>query len=585
MNAERVFRILWGPTLENALDFTWPVVGSAPTFSRSPRAGAVLVPNGAGVVASVQGRYYRLSLRAQYFGAAQNFGALGLQAFLDWAADSNPFTLVPHTGIPTLTVTGCYLEGPFLRPSVSLERDSSQTLTLTILHPTIDLGLAWRGLYFEYAAGQSLTDPTSLYVQSRASIAYEIGPDAYLHQIASGVIADGHYPNGTLDGLQTVSIQPAVTNDVASPEDLTANAPAGWTKNECTITANNAFAPDKSPTADLVVESVTVGAIHTCVSNAITIGAGNVQTAVAFVRASGRYNGILWFNDSIGGAGGNRCGIQFDLNAGTAFAATIGTGTLQAFSIIPLAGGWYRLYIRGALGGAITTSYLALRLGDAVAAFTYTGDGVSGMYFWGATAVQGGTNSIARYTPTTSVSDKLTTPFTTTGMLTTPQQSFWLYAKWVDEGTAYLTAYPRIVSIGTSNTPSIIVFGNKTNSGNNRYGLEGWGAANLFSIDDWPTTTVNPGDTVEMFATIVYSAATGFWTATLSWSLNGGAVTTLASNTSSQPVPPAWGTQTILFADIGVTSVGCHGMATLKLGPYVASGPASVGSLVVARFA
>src|SRR5690349_24661784 len=147
MTPERVFRILWGPTLENALDFAWPVVGSSPLHWRAPRPESQLVVNQGVNVAWVTGRYYRLRVTAQYFALAQNFGGYGLQAFIDWAADSNAFTLMPNINTPTLTVTGCYLEGPFDKLSPSLEQVTTQTLDLTSPHPTYDVAVPVRGLF------------------------------------------------------------------------------------------------------------------------------------------------------------------------------------------------------------------------------------------------------------------------------------------------------------------------------------------------------------------------------------------------------------------------------------------------------
>lgn len=566
MNVERVFRILWGPTLENALDFAFPVVGEAPTFSRQPRTNSAMIPTGAAALAVITGRHYRLKLNAKYFGGPQNFGATGLQAFIDWAADANQFTLMPNIALPTLTVTGCYLEGPFTQLSPSQEKDGTQTLPLTILHPTVDLGIAWRGLFFEYVAGSSLTDPARL-TYLRGSIGYEITPQGYLLSRPADVICDGHYPGGIGGaGVQTTHISAAVANDIGTPEDLT-NATSWPVKNECTITPNGAKAPDQNVTADLIVESANPAAIHTCNSAAITIVAGDVQTAIAFVRDGGRTNGILWFNDAPTGAGGNRFGVAFNLLTGTITGTqTLGTGTLQASAIVPMAGGWYMLYIRGTLGGAVTTSYLALRLGDngGTGTFTYTGDGVSGMYFWGATAVHGsGCPPVSMYAPTVRSADTLTAPW-----LQVPQ-AMWVLIEFVEGGAAPANATNGPFNIGT---PGVTPFTRYDTFANPGYRFSHQTPTVAFSST--PSGVPVVGDTVALLG-IIYpdGSVEGHQV------INAGAET-VGARSGAIPFSAAWSNNILQLIHDGFTG----GLARLRIGPFVATGPAAVTTIAQARY-
>ncbi len=463
MTSERVFRILWGPTLESSLDFTWPVVGSMPLHWRAPRAQSQLITNGTSSVAWITGRYYRLRVTAQYFAAQQNFGSTGLQAFLDWAADSNSFTLVPNIATPTITVPGCYLEGPFTSLNPVLEKDSTQTLDLTILHPTQDVGLAWRGLFFEYATGGSLSDPLA-YTFSRASIAYEINNQGYLTQLASGVLADGHTPSPVGDGLQGTLVRSAITNDVTFPEALDN---AAWDKTDnVTITANSTIykAPDQASTADTVVETATVTVTHTVKSATWTIVSADVVTCLAFVKNLGRFRGVLAIGDT---TRTNAVGVIYDLHAGTVASFTAGAGTLAASKIVPLANGWFLLWFRGQVNGGVTTAQLSLRLRDGSGNETYTGDAASGTFLWGASAVHGAANLLPGYAQASGVADLLYAPFTSTP---TNLNNATIYVRalrpfWADAAGTF-GVFPGLFAVGrgaSGTDPSITIFGDSAN--------------------------------------------------------------------------------------------------------------------------
>lgn len=601
LQPERAFRILWGPTLANALDLASPAdgrgIGELPTLYRQPREGSTQLVNQGATVAWVNARRFYLKFRARFVDAPHNFGAAGVMAFLDWASDGGAFTLVPNLATPALTVPGCRLEGTFVQPAWGVEQGEVYGLDLTVWHPTIDLGVSWRGLFFEYAAGGSLSDPI-LAAYSRSSVGYEITPAGYLLQHPANSLCDGHYPwgiggTGMQMGIQTTLIEPAVTNDVTNPEDLTNNT--SWTKTDCSITANSLKAPDGNITADLIVEDAVASVFHTCTSAAISITAGDPQTALCFVHDGGRSKGLFMFTDGSTGAGTNKVGVQFDLFAGTvtAGAAVAGSGVLLASGIVPLAGGWFMLWFRGTIGGAVAQDWLTLRLGDASGNFTYTGDGASGIWFWGCTAVHGANNNVASYTPTTSAADALALPWAPTGLGATTQQSFWFYAQWVESGAAYCGGFPVVVKLGYGNFGgagvgvSLAIFGNKGNSGNNRYGFEAWSnGTQLFIIDDWPTTTLNFGDVLEAFGTVVWDAATNHWTASLQVAQNGAVVSTLGPTALNPLTQAFWNAPaTYLGAGSGVGNfpTAAAGVAVVRAGPYVPTGPFSVQQLAIAR--
>lgn len=563
----REFSILWGPGLINRIDFSYPVVGDSPRTWRSLREGSERLEAGASVDVSVTGQDYYLAVTAKWFDLEHATDPTGLQAFITWANNGHVFTLVPDIDLPGLTVPGCMLVQPFADPSWSVEGGGEMTVDLLIRHPTIDLNVAWRGLFFEYKAGQSLTDRDATFL--RPSTGYEIGPSGYLVSRTSNDPTDGHYQDRD---LQTLLLTDTVVNDVTNPEALDN---ASWTKNECTITANDAIAPDGAKTADLIVESVTASAIHTCTSAAITIAADDTWTALCFVRNGGRGQGIFWMNDAATGAGGNRAGVAFNLFTGTITGnQVLGTATLVASKIVPLAGGWFMLWIRGTLGGAITTAYLTLRLGDNAGNFTYTGDGASGMYFWGATAVHPASKCVTTYAARSR--DELTFPLGQTGMHT--PQAMWFYVKFVEGGTAVIAEGDgrRLFFLGTS-TPGYWV----QNIGGIYRSTHHNGSTQIGNGNGTLTAPAF-GDVVEILSTINADGSVN-----MRQSINGGAETSgtvSAANALATQWGFAGGYPKLHFnMQDPAAKVGYNAFAVVKSGPLVASGPRAVTTVAIAR--
>lgn len=567
MTAERGFRIYWGPTLENTLDFVNPVVGDSPLVWRAPRDGSTILSNGASSVAWVTGRYYYLQVQAKYFASAQWAGGNGLQAFMDWAADSNPFTLVPNLLLPALTVPGCYLEGPFLNPQINLENDTSQTIQLQFLHPTVDLGLAWRGLFFEYAAGGSLTDPL-VYNYNRTSIGYELNWQGYLTQNPAGTICDGNYPNPFVTGLQTTLLEDTITNDVTNPEDLTN---ASWVKTGMAISANTVKAPDTNFTGDLMTEDSSTGN-HLISSNAASCAAQDPITVLAFVRSNGRFKGWLRANPNDAQSGIDTFGVNYDLHAGTVTSHLQGAGALQNSGIVSLANGWWMVWMRGTMNASSLSYKFQCIMLDASGNASYTGDGASGAYLWGATAVHGAHNQVGSYTPTTSATDSLTAPWTQA------PQAQWDYAMFVDlsPDTDPAQTYTILQTGATAFTGvrCYLVKNRNTITANLSDGV----TSALSSVT--LSAPLNYGDVVEVFRTITSAGVVQVRAV-----VNGGAEQVGSTSTPFGTLPAAWHDQILSIGEIGGGLRYCYGLARIKSGPYVVGGVGAVTTIAQARAA
>lgn len=186
---------------------------------------------------------------------------------------------------------------------------------------------------------------------------------------------------------------------------------ATWTKTRSSITANATTAPDGTATMDKVVEDATASATH-FVGQSHTITADENLAGSIFLKAGERTRAHFYLTDG-GGTNGVRGEINLSTGTLTAVAA-VGTGALIGSKIEALAGGIYRVSLSGSLGGGITAGWLILFLADAGGAISYTGNGTSGLYAWGA-QLERGAAFASPYIPTvagtvTRAVDALTVP-------------------------------------------------------------------------------------------------------------------------------------------------------------------------------
>lgn len=143
---------------------------------------------------------------------------------------------------------------------------------------------------------------------------------------------------------------------------------AAWTKTRTTISANAITAPDGTSTADKLVEDTSTN------DHWVGLGpddvAGAAYTASVFAKAGERgFVALSWQFESP---------TFFNLTTGA-----IGTQNPNyTASITPLSDGWFRCSITRT---AVSTSdFLKISVRNADGVASYTGDGTSGIYIWGA---------------------------------------------------------------------------------------------------------------------------------------------------------------------------------------------------------
>lgn len=211
---------------------------------------------------------------------------------------------------------------------------------------------------------------------TRASTATYFDAQGVLRTAASGVPRIDHGPvTGECKGLL---IEESSTNLLTYSEQFDN---AAWGKSAASVSANGAIAPDGNVSADKLVEGTSTAA-HYVYASATSTTNTNAYTKSIYARAGERAFVNLFVVEGSTFARYVQC--TFNLAAGVAGAVSLGGGATGSASIQYVGGGWYRCSVTATLGGTDTSIQSRIRLTDASGNTTYTGDGTSGLYIWGA---------------------------------------------------------------------------------------------------------------------------------------------------------------------------------------------------------
>jgi hypothetical protein len=151
---------------------------------------------------------------------------------------------------------------------------------------------------------------------------------------------------------------------------------AAWTKAGASVTANSVVAPDGTTTADTLIESATTGGHR--VEQTFAAGIASYRWSV-YARANQRSVLQLFFDSTLFGV---NAFANFDLSSGT--LGTVGSAAVA--SIETVGSSFYRLTLVAAATTAGTgTAFAAMATSTTTGRNpSYTGDGTSGLYLWGA---------------------------------------------------------------------------------------------------------------------------------------------------------------------------------------------------------
>ena len=148
---------------------------------------------------------------------------------------------------------------------------------------------------------------------------------------------------------------------------------AAWVKSEATILANSVIAPNGLQTADKLIETTATG-VHLAVQ--VLTGSTGGSTFSIYAKAAERT--IL----GVGFSSPADCGVYINLSDGS-FVSNLGSAP-TSYSADPVGNEWYRISVTNT-GANVNNPWVLLSNGSPTTARdSYTGDGTSGIYLWGA---------------------------------------------------------------------------------------------------------------------------------------------------------------------------------------------------------
>ena len=256
-------------------------------------------------------------------------------------------------------------------------------------------GTAW-------VAGNTLTGKTS---GATATISTNgIGTAFDWYDEPTNVQTLGHAKTLTSNIVGQVSGINLFTN----PEELLTN----WTFTNSVATANVASSPDDTTTADRYAASNAVGGEHsfersysltafetfdsgsvkfdtsneTFDTGSPTVGATQTFTSSLFIKSNGSQSARFQLILDDGTAAEQNIFFDVNLNAGTIGSLFIPQGgiTGDAYGVVPYGNGWYRVFITTTFSFGFSSVQTKVFYNSSTGAASWTGDGTTGVYAWGA---------------------------------------------------------------------------------------------------------------------------------------------------------------------------------------------------------
>lgn len=174
--------------------------------------------------------------------------------------------------------------------------------------------------------------------------------------------------DGKVSDCPHLLLEPSRTNDMQRSEEFDNSY---WTKYDTSVSENQVVSPDGSVTADKLIEDT--GASTHQMGRAFSFTSGSYYVVSVFVKENGRN-----FQIRAGNINTWRGQAIYNLSTGSVQSTTYGTASIENYG-----NGWYRCML---VGQALATSTTNINFGliSGTSTTSYTGDGLSGVYLWGA---------------------------------------------------------------------------------------------------------------------------------------------------------------------------------------------------------
>ncbi len=204
---------------------------------------------------------------------------------------------------------------------------------------------------------------------SRGSAATRINSQGLIENVASGQ-SRLDYPliDGVVNGCPSLLLEPQRTNLVTYSEDF---SNAYWNKTGASVVSDAAISPDGSLNADKLVEDTSTGTKFLRASGFSQLATDNVSLSI-YAKAAENKSVILYEDYS-------DAGVVFNLETEV---ITAYRGSPVSSSMEALPNGWYRLNLT-VFPNYTISQYKVITVNQA-GDFSYTGDGTSGIYIFGA---------------------------------------------------------------------------------------------------------------------------------------------------------------------------------------------------------
>jgi hypothetical protein len=282
------------------------------------------------------------------------------------------------------------------------------------------------GAQLEQGAFATSYIPSADSFTSRASTGTFIGSNGLIQSAATNVARYNYNPLN-LALSPKLLLEPAATNLLTYSEQFDN---AAWSKNNATVTANATTAPDGTVTADKLIEAAT-SSTHYISCGVTTVGTTYTATVYAKSDTRSRLKITSWTSFA-----------NFDLSAGTVGLSANIVGMPKIYNC---GGGWYRCEM---VWTSINSQGVVLFIDTSDSAsfsVSYTGNGTSGLYIWGAQLEAG--NTATSYIPSISSSQGIrTADISSSAQATRPADNAVItgtnFSSWYrqDEGTLFAKA-------------------------------------------------------------------------------------------------------------------------------------------------